>query len=728
MRWSNIFVIFRSEVRDQVRDRRTLFMIFVMPLLLYPILVIGILQFTAAFEEKPRTVYVVGSEALPESPPLLNANKDGFDPKLFDSPGEASRLKVTTKKAEGPWLKKDIGERAIREGEADAVLPIPSDLRSQLDKIESASTPIQYDSTDERSQITYLRVKEVVSRWKERIVSARLKQDNKPSAYTAPIKIVSADIATNAEIGGSVWSRLFPFLLVIMSLTGAFYPAIDLCAGEKERGTMETLLISPASRAEIVLGKFFTVLLASVMTALLNLVSMGLTGFQLAGQLGQMTGGNHERMAAVIAPPSPSAAFWMLLLLIPLAAFFSALCLALAVLAKSMKEGQYYMTPLYLVSIPLIFLTMMPGIELNLFYCLVPITGVSLLLRALIMGDYGVALKYFLPVLIPTIVYGVVALQWAIDQFRREDVLFRESERFDLRFWFRHLMRDKRPIPSGGQALFCFALMLTSAWFLTGLLVSGDPAKTITSMAISQIAFILLPPVVLAIFLTSSPRRTLRLHWPSTRHLAIAAGLALTLNPLINELGPLVEQFFPVSQAVKDALAKMMLAVPNLGLALVTFALIPAVCEEFAFRGFILSGLQSRYGDRVSIVLSAFLFGFLHVLLSLFQQLFNGTLLGIVLGLIAVRSGSILPGIVFHLINNGLAVATGYWVEQPWGRTFASWIYRDPPHGLYHGALVVLGAAASVVLLVVLVRDRGPARKSRAGLADDRFEAVEAVR
>src|SRR5262249_20161688 len=74
----------------------------------------------------------------------------------------------------------------------------------------------------------------------------------------------------------------------IMALTGAFYPAVDLCAGEKERGTMETLLISPASRSEIVLGKFLTVMLASVLTALLNLVSMGLTGLRMAGQVGAL--------------------------------------------------------------------------------------------------------------------------------------------------------------------------------------------------------------------------------------------------------------------------------------------------------------------------------------------------------------------------------------------------------------------------------------------------------
>ncbi len=141
-----------------------------------------------------------------------------------------------------------------------------------------------------------------------------------------------------------------------MALTGAFYPAVDLCAGEKERGTMETLLISPASRSEIVLGKFLTVMLASVLTALLNLVSMGLTGLRLARQVGTLAASPGRRAAGAaavtLAAPTLQAAFWMLVLLIPLAAFFSAVCVALAVLARSMKEGQYYMTPLYLVSLP----------------------------------------------------------------------------------------------------------------------------------------------------------------------------------------------------------------------------------------------------------------------------------------------------------------------------------------------------------------------------------------
>src|SRR5215213_3881183 len=103
MRWSNVFVIFRREVRDQVRDRRTLFMIFVLPILLYPILGIGIVQFSAAFEQKPRTVLVVGAEHLPPDPPLLNPARDGFDPSLFDAAEEATKLLVRAERAEGPW-------------------------------------------------------------------------------------------------------------------------------------------------------------------------------------------------------------------------------------------------------------------------------------------------------------------------------------------------------------------------------------------------------------------------------------------------------------------------------------------------------------------------------------------------------------------------------------------------------------------------------------------------
>ncbi len=205
MRWSNVLVIFRREVRDQIRDRRTLFMIFVLPILLYPILGMGVLQFSAAFEQKPRTVVVIGPEFLPEAPPLLNARGDGFDPSLFDSPEEAERLVVRTARAEGRWAEARTREDAIRSGSADAVVAIPADVRGQLEGNRSVSIPIDYFSTDERSQITYLRVREVLARWKDKIVSGRLARDQKPASYTEPIQSRAIDVASRDERGGSVW-------------------------------------------------------------------------------------------------------------------------------------------------------------------------------------------------------------------------------------------------------------------------------------------------------------------------------------------------------------------------------------------------------------------------------------------------------------------------------------------------------------------------------------------
>jgi sodium transport system permease protein len=702
MNWSNLFVIFCREVRDQIRDRRTLFMIFVLPLLLYPLLVYGILQVVAAMEQKPRTVIVVGREHLPKTFPLLQPDGHRFNPSLFDSPAESKLLEVRLERDAPPWNDPRQAERAIRDGLASAVMWIPANLPDQLERERDIPIPIKYNSIDEPSQITALRLKEMLDRWRKSILASRLKRDQKTESYAEPITVKSEDVATAGEVGSSVWSRLFPFLLVMMSLTGAFYPAVDLCAGEKERGTMETLLISPASRAEIVAGKFLTIMLASIVTALLNLLSMGLTGIQLASRFGAIAPAPSRRPAiSALAPPTLGAAFWMIVLLIPLAAFFSAVCLAISVRARSMKEGQYYMTPLYLVCIPLVFLTLAPEIELNLFISLLPITGVALLLKALILEQYDVAARFFLPVLIPTLIYAVVALRWAVDQFQREEVLFREAERFSVGSWLRHLVRDREPTPSGGAATLCFALILSASWFLLQYLATLGEKADLMSIVAGQ-AVILIVPVIMAVLLTSSPAQTLRLAWPEQRYLGLAVGLVIALNPLTSELRPLVEWLFPISNAMKEALGKIMVQASSPVVAVLMFALIPAICEEFAFRGFILSAFERQHRTRSAILLSALMFGFSHVLLSLFQQLFNATLLGIVLGLLAVRSRSIVPGIVFHFLNNAWAVLLGFVVSSQAAGPILNWIYRNPADGLYHGGWIVLSAVASPLLLYLL--------------------------
>ena len=115
---------------------------------------------------------------------------------------------------------------------------------------------------------------------------------------------------------------------------------------------------------------------------------------------------------------------WLLVALVPVAALFSALSLALAALARSSKEGQYYLMPLMLGTMPLMLMPMMPGVELDLGNSLVPLAGVILLLKSLIEGEVLIALQHVVPVVAVTGVCCWLAVLWAIHQFQDEQVLF----------------------------------------------------------------------------------------------------------------------------------------------------------------------------------------------------------------------------------------------------------------------------------------------------------------
>src|SRR5438309_4871081 len=151
IRWPIVWLIFRREVRDQVRDRRTLFMIFVLPILLYPVLGYCMVQFAAALEQKPRTIVVIGAENLPKAPRLLDPERGGFDPALFNAPADAERMVVRLEPASGPWGDPVRRQQAIHRGEASAAMIVPRDLETQLHRDGKIEIPIAYNSVDEPS-------------------------------------------------------------------------------------------------------------------------------------------------------------------------------------------------------------------------------------------------------------------------------------------------------------------------------------------------------------------------------------------------------------------------------------------------------------------------------------------------------------------------------------------------------------------------------------------------
>ncbi|QDU40640.1 ABC-2 family transporter protein [Maioricimonas rarisocia] len=776
MSWKNIRLIFLREVRDQLRDRRTLFMVAVLPLLLYPALGMGIVQMTVTFSEQMRTVVVLGADDLPP-PPLIAG--DRFISDYFYVAEDAEKLRVITDamlrdetadltEAERAYLESAIDMRPrieelaqvtvarrgaereedeaayrqliARENElreeiaawfsqspAQVLIVVPEGFREHVESMNAQLAArtgealpddgprpvILQNGADEKSTIAYHRVREAVRNWEQKVLQRRLTEANLPQRLHTPVDATDVDLAKEDQIAANVWSKIFPALLVIMAVTGAFYPAIDLGAGEKERGTMETLLICPATRTEIVTGKFFTVMLFSLCTALLNLISMGFTGRHMMSVAG---GGKLSQFGDVAFPPFTSLA-WVLLLAIPLAALFSALSLALAMFARSSKEGQYYLTPLLMVTMGLTMFCLNPAVEITAFYSIIPVVGPALLLKGLLLAQANTALLslYAVPVLVTSVAYSMLALWWAIDLFQREDILFREAERFELGLWIRHLMRDKEPTPSFTEAAFCFVIIMLLQFASFGVMRDALVAEPTSSRALTlQMMYLLAtvasPAMLMAIMLTTDVRATLKLRWPSGRMWGAAIVLALTLQPLAIELLAHLRWFFP---QLPPGAARMLEAMSDedlpLWLPMLAFAVTPAICEELAFRGFILSGLQRSGRTWLPIIMSSIAFGVVHMIP---QQVFNAMLLGIVLGLLAIRSGSLWPGVLFHFIFNGLQVAQARIPPELFDSAPLTWLFSVERMGeamviRYDWPTLVVAGVVSLVMLRWLVRYRG---------------------
>lgn len=727
LNWNNTKLVLRREMRDQLRDRRTLFMIAVLPILLYPLLGMSFFQISQFMREESTTVFVVGARDLEDLPPLFENQQ--FAPRLFSDPSQRDLLELQFAPRAKAEDSRAMARRAVQDGQYDAAVYFPPDFADRLEAFRAAirrraalqreargsaaeddaqpsaatdapvnlDVPLQVPSPEiihttanEKSQIAFARLSEALRRWTEDIGQSNLEVSGVPAKAAKPFALETADVADDAGLrGAATWAKILPVLLLLWALTGAFYPAIDLCAGEKERGTLETLLSSPAERTEIVLGKLLTVMVFSMITAVLNLISAGITGWAVLSQV------------KTLGAPPPMAVVWLTIALVPMAALFSALCLALAAFARSTKEGQYYLMPLLLITMPLAVLPMAPGVELNLGNSLIPVTGVVLLLRAALEGHEWAALQYFPPVAAVTVAGCLLAIRWAVDQFNSETVLFRESERLDVGLWFQHLLRDRQPTPPVAAAVFCGVLILTIRFFFSFAMPQpADFRGFAVSAAVTQLVVILTPALIMTIMLTSSPRQTLLLRAPHWLTLPAAALLALVLHPGVRSLQIAITELYPVSEQMLDALKGIEILLhqtPFWQKALV-LALLPAVCEELAFRGFILSGFRHVGHKWRAIVYSSIFFGLTHAIL---QQSLVACLVGIVIGYIAVQTGSLLPCIVFHLVHNSLGVLAAEWTAEVVQRTPALDMLMVESNGglVYRWSVVIGGVVAAAVLL-----------------------------
>ncbi|MDG2208287.1 MAG: ABC transporter permease subunit, partial [Pirellulales bacterium] len=320
MKWKNIRLIFRREMRDQLRDRRTLFMIAVLPILFYPLLGVSFFQIAQFLREHPSRVLILGYEGTGGNlPELIRQDRFAVTESEKNQSGSVQlklfpldRLNFVREGGwpEGATLSDKQSQRVNRQIRAlmnryscEAAVCFPPGFFKELGtyperfrqhaRLAGNEPPpavprpmLVYDDSSDKKVLAHARVDRALNEWSAEVGEQSLIASNLSRWAARPIEFSRFDFAeTDERINVSLWSKILPFVLLIWAVTGAFYPAVDLCAGEKERGTLETLLTSPARRGEIVMGKLLTIMLFSITTALLNLFAMALTGWVVMTQL-----------------------------------------------------------------------------------------------------------------------------------------------------------------------------------------------------------------------------------------------------------------------------------------------------------------------------------------------------------------------------------------------------------------------------------------------------------
>tara|TARA_B110000495_G_scaffold190037_2_gene191806 strand:+ start:2623 stop:4761 length:2139 start_codon:yes stop_codon:yes gene_type:complete len=701
----------------------------------------AMMQVAQFMRESPSRVWIVGEEKLPASPPLIVGGK--FNPtfgsaesKLIELIGsEAGNghfealIKSATSSPGDSSSVEEILRQEMQKRKMDLAIFIPNKIQipEGPDALEetvtgsSISPPatqvfVLADSAIDKSRIASERVNQILNQWSKEFSKETLIANEISESMIRGIVFTTGDVANKTGKQAAAWSKILPFIIMIWALTGAFYPAIDLCAGEKERGTFETLLSSPAARSEIALGKLLTVMTFSMATSFLNLLSMGVTGIFVLTKLGNGMGAGN---ALPIGIPPLTSIGWLLLALIPISALFSAVALAAAAFARSSKEGQYYLVPLLMISMPLMMIPMLPTAELDFGTSLIPVSGLMLLLRGLIEANYSDCLKFAAPVCAINLGCCWLAVRWVIHQFNSETVLFQASERFGVGAWVKHIMRERRSLPSLGSAILCGVVILVAKFFV-GFAVTAPQnfSQFAFQTVIILVATIFIPSVMMALFLTRNPRKSLRLNGCKITMAAAAVLCAIFLNPAFTWLTGFIMHIYPPNGDIlmlQEAVSKILGSAPGLWAILLVFALAPAIFEEIAFRGFILSGFQSLKGKWQPILLTSLMFGLAH---GIIQQTIITFVVGMILGLIAVQTKSILPCILFHLTHNSLAVllsqANRTVVEQ--SPVLRQYLYStDGQNYQYATFPAILMSVVGVMLIVWFLQlDMKPSNRSAA--------------
>lgn len=399
-----VTTVFLKEFKEVLRDRRTLIFMVALPIIVLPVLFNGVASFMQSQEKKASQEVLKFALIHGENFPQLGA--------MLDADESFERIPDITNE-------EDIIP-AIKSGKIKFGLLVPESSAEYLDAGYSLDVKLIYNNAAFTQKVVS-RTDALINKLNDKLRNTRFSEINisnplQQGGFLEPVTLVRSGYATKREKLGEQIGGFLPYLFVVFCFLGAFYPAIDIGAGEKERGTLETLLLTPISRTALVLGKFGVVFVSGIVAAVVSISSMAgwiyFKGANLKDELGEIFSSFGFLDLGLI-----------LLMIVPLAALFASLMLSLSIFAKNFKEAQNFIAPLQFLLIFPAFLAFLPGIELNWKTAMIPITNISLVIKELAKGtvDYSMVSIIFAS----TVLLAGAATFFCVKWFQREEVLFR---------------------------------------------------------------------------------------------------------------------------------------------------------------------------------------------------------------------------------------------------------------------------------------------------------------
>lgn len=625
MNFKKALIVYRKELMEMLRDKRTLFTTILLPIILYPLIFVGFSSLMSRqrvkLEEKGATIAIADS-LMNESSALIIDDLSSIEHFSFL-----------------PYS--PVMEKRFEEKDVHAIITISDSVNAEnmhLIKLE-----VRFDNSSDQGQMLIGKLNKNLDATEKKMVEQRLVDQGLNPGILEVVNVVETDISTAQKKLGSILGMILPYLMIILLISGAAVAAADLVAGEKERHTLETLLVSSAQRTEIVIGKYLTIITMSMVNVLANLVSLYFSATYMVSQAGLETAG----------VSFPLSNFLILFLaLIPLATFYAAVLLSISTFSRNMKEAHSYEQPILTISMLLGTISFFPAFELNNLMALVPVINISLLFKAVMIGEYQIT-----PLLITigsTLLLDVLALWATIKLFNTESVLFRTEDDSSVK----GARKNRKAFFNPFNGMIYFLIGLVVIFYLGSYLQGKDLGQGLIQ---TQLLIIALPVLLILRFLKLDSKKILRLKAPRAAELVLIPFIAIPAAIIVSLLSQIVNMIFPFPSEYLEQLGKLFQMKMPLWQQFLVIAVAPGICEEILFRGFMPRFFEGS-SQKAVIVITALLFAAFHLDPFRFLPVFA---LGLLLGYLTLRSGSIYNSMLSHALNNGMALLAVSFASHP---------------------------------------------------------------